>query len=220
MKDEKLRIAMLSAHSCPVGKLGSKDTGGMNVYICELSEELGKQGHSVDVYTRAHDPADEQIVEIGENARVIHLQAGEIEKIHKLVLYAHLADFACSVENFRKREALNYDLIHSHYWLSGWVGRRIQAWWKVPHITMFHTLGAVKNAIGIGEDEPDLRLVTEAELVKDCHRIIAATDREKEELKGYYDASLISDYKTRYNLFMLAVLVTGIIAVVIPFIIR
>jgi D-inositol-3-phosphate glycosyltransferase len=189
MKTERLRIAMLSVHSCPVGKPGSKDTGGMNVYICELAEELGKQGHSVDVYTRAHDPADEQIVEISENARVIHLQAGEIENMHKLVLYAHLADFACSVENFKRREALNYDLIHSHYWLSGWVGRRIQAWWKVPHITMFHTLGAVKNAIGIGEDEPDLRMVTEAELVKDCHRIIAATDREKEELKGYYDAS-------------------------------
>lgn len=184
-----MKIAMLSVHSCPLGKLGSMDTGGMSVYIRELASELGRRGHSVDVYTRAHDPADNQVVELNENARVIHLQVGEIEHIHKLVLYAHLADVACSVENFRKRQGIQYDLIHSHYWLSGWVGRQIQAWWDIPHITMFHTLGAVKNAIGVGEDEPELRVVTEKELVRDCHRIIAATEREKEELVGYYEAS-------------------------------
>lgn len=189
MASEQLKIAMLSVHSCPLGKLGSKDTGGMSVYIRELAGELGKRGHSVDIYTRAHDPADNRIVELAENVRVIHLQVGELEHIHKLVLYAHLEDLACSVENFRKREGLQYDLIHSHYWLSGWIGKRVSAWWNVPHITMFHTLGAVKNSVGIGEDEPDLRIVTEKELVRDCHRVIAATETEKEELINYYDAA-------------------------------
>jgi D-inositol-3-phosphate glycosyltransferase len=188
MVSDRLRIAMLSVHSCPVGMLGSKDTGGMSVYIRELAQEMGGLGHTVDIYTRAHDPADDQIVEIGQNVRVIHLQIGEIERMHKLVLYAHLADMACSVENFRKSNALQYDLLHSHYWLSGCVGKQLQSWWHVPHIAMFHTLGAVKNAVGIGEDEPELRVVQEREIIRDCDRIIAATPNEKEELAQYYDA--------------------------------
>ncbi len=73
MAAEQLRIAMLSAHSCPVGHLGAKDTGGMSVYIRELARELGKQGHLVDVFTRVHDPKDRQVYELGQNARLIHL---------------------------------------------------------------------------------------------------------------------------------------------------
>ena len=186
---DQLKIVMLSVHSCPVGKLGSKDTGGMSVYIRELARELGKRGHSVDIYTRAHDPAEAQIVQLGENARVIHLQTGEVEPIDKLAVYSHLEDFACSLEDFRASHGLQYDLIHSHYWLSGWVGRRIQRWWAVPHVIMFHTLGAIKNAIGVGENEPTLRIMAERELVSDCQRIIAATVKGKEELVSYYSAS-------------------------------
>ena len=186
---DKLKIAMLSVHSCPVGKLGSKDTGGMSVYIRELARELGKRGHVVDIYTRAHDPAEAQIRQLGDKARVIHLQAGEVEPIDKLAVYSHLEDFACSLENFRASNGLEYDLIHSHYWLSGWVGRRIQRWWDVPHVIMFHTLGALKNAIGVGANEPALRIMAERELVRDCHRIIAATEKGKEELVSYYGSS-------------------------------
>ncbi|MFC1944778.1 glycosyltransferase [Chloroflexota bacterium] len=185
---DQLKIAMLSVHSCSMAKLGGKDTGGMSVYIRELARELGRRGHSVDIYTRAYDPLDDQIVELGKGTRLIHLRAGELEDIHKLVVYSHLDDFACNVENFRKRNGLEYDLIHSHYWLSGWVGRQIQCWWNIPHITMFHTLGAVKNAIGIGEDDPELRIQTEKELAWNCHRIVAATEKEKEELVSYYHA--------------------------------
>ncbi|NIM98594.1 MAG: glycosyltransferase, partial [candidate division Zixibacteria bacterium] len=180
---------MLSVHSCPLGKLGGKNTGGMNVYIRELARELGKRGHLVDVYTRAHESVHDQIVEFGRNARIIHLKAGEGEEIHKLAIYPHLADFASDLDNFRKQSGIDYDVIHSHYWLSGWAGKWIQGWWNVPHITMFHTVGAVKNAIAIGEPEPELRLNTEKELAKGCHRIIASTDKERESLANYYDAS-------------------------------
>ena len=185
----QLKIAMLSVHSCPTRRLGGKDTGGMSVYIRELARELGRRGHWVDVYTRAHDPMDDQIVDLGENARLIHLEAGGVQDIHKLVVYSYLADLLCELESFAERSGLQYDLIHSHYWLSGWLGRCIQRSWDVPHITMFHTLGAVKNTIGMGEDEPELRIRAEKELAKDCHRIIAATEKEKEDLIRYYDAS-------------------------------
>jgi len=185
----QLKIAMLSVHSCPLGKLGGENTGGMSVYIRELCRELGRQGHLVDIYTRAHEPIHDQIVELGKNARLIHLRAGQEEEIEKLAIYPHLAEFACEVENFRKHNGLHYDLIHSHYWLSGWIGKWMQRWWDIPHITMLHTLGAVKNAIGIGMNEPDLRINSEKALVRDCNRIIAPTEREKECLIHYYDAS-------------------------------
>ena len=180
---------MLSAHSCPVGTPGAKDTGGMSVYIRELARELGKQGALVDVYTRIHDPKDNQIVELGQNARLIHLRAGEYKKIHKLAVYSHLPDFACNLENFRKQNNLRYDLVFSHYWLSGWVGEYLQRWWDVPHVMVFHTLGAIKNAVDIGEDEPELRLKTERDLARNCHHIIATTEKEKEEFVLHYGAS-------------------------------
>jgi D-inositol-3-phosphate glycosyltransferase len=194
MPVDRLRIAMLSAHSCPVGKLGTKDTGGMSVYIREIARELGQQGHSVDVYTRVHDPEDRQIYELNQNVRLIHLRAGVDEEMHKLAVYSYLPDFAYNVESFKRQDDLQYDLIFSHYWLSALAGTYLQQWWHVAHIAMFHTLGAVKNAIKertcltLDEDELKLRIETERDLVQRCHRIIAPTDREKEEFVRHYGA--------------------------------
>ena len=189
MAASQLRIAMLSVHSCPIGNLGAKDTGGMSVYVREIACELGKQGLLLDVYTRVHDPKDPLTIKLGQNARLIHLRAGEDENMHKLAMYPYLPDFANNLERFRKHNGLQYDLIFSHYWLSGWAGKYLQSWWDVPHITMFHTLGMVKNAIGIGEEEPALRIDAERYLAGNCHRIIAATEKEKKELTKYYGAS-------------------------------
>jgi len=178
-----------------VGKLGTKDTGGMSVYIREIACELGQQGHLVDIYTRVHDPEDRQIYELNQNVRLIHLKAGEDEEIRKLAVYSYLPDFACNLESFRRQNDLQYDLIFSHYWLSALAGAYLQRRWHVPHIAMFHTLGAVKNAIKEGaclaldEDELRLRIETERGLVQKCHHIIAPTEREKEELVRHYGAS-------------------------------
>ncbi|MFV9646934.1 MAG: glycosyltransferase, partial [Desulfobacterales bacterium] len=188
MEEEKLNVAMFSIHSCPVGELGTKDTGGMNVYIRELAGELGNRGHRVDIYTRVHDPNDPQVIHLNENARVIHLRAGKNGYMHKVAIYPYLDDFTGTLENFILRENLHYDLIHSHYWLSGQVGRWAQARWNVPHMLMFHTLGAVKNTTGVGKEEPLLRITTERQIVQNCHRIIAATEREKSELMRFYGA--------------------------------
>ncbi len=119
--DRKLRIALLSAHSCPVGALGARDTGGMSVYIRELAAELDRMGHMVDIYTRVHDPEDPIIVPIGEQARVIHLRAGDEIPIHKLAIYSCLPELGCNLENFRKSNDLAYDVLFSHYWLSGYL---------------------------------------------------------------------------------------------------
>jgi len=161
----------------------------MSVYIVELATALGKLGHLVDVYTRVHDPRDRQIYALGKDISLIHLKAGEDEQIHKLAVYTHLPDFACGLEAFRKENNLQYDLIFSHYWLSAWVGEYLQQWWHAPHLTMFHTIGAVKNVTGIGEDEPELRTETEKELARNVYHIIAPTEKEKEGLVQYYGAS-------------------------------
>ena len=180
---------MLSAHSCPVGRLGAKDTGGMSVYVLELARELGRQGHLVDIYTRVHDPQDKLIYELGTNARLIHLTAGEDGEINKLDVYPHLPEFVRQLEDFRKRNRLHYDLVYSHYWLSARAGESLQSWWNVPHMVMFHTLGAIKNTLGVGESEAELRIDTEREVSHTCHRIIAATGKEKEAIIRYYGAS-------------------------------
>jgi D-inositol-3-phosphate glycosyltransferase len=181
-----LRIAMISAHSCPVGQLGTKDTGGMSVYIRELVRELGRLGHKVDVFTRVHDPRDPLMESLGRNARLIHLKVGGDEQIHKLVLYSYLPDFTDSLEEFRKAHNLHYDLVFSHYWLSGIVGEELHKLWQVPNFIMFHTLGAVKNSLGLGDEEPRLRIQTETGLARSCQRVIVATEREKANLVKIY----------------------------------
>ena len=187
-KNKPLSIAMFSIHSCPVGELGSKDTGGMNVYVRELASQLGQRGHCVDIYTRVHDANDPQVIRLNDNARVIHLKAGKNGRMHKLDIYPYLDDFSGALQDFIDRNGLEYDLIHSHYWISGQVGRWAQRRWNAPHMMMFHTLGAVKNATGVGSKEPLLRIKTERQLAAHCHRIIAATAREKAELTRFYNA--------------------------------
>ncbi|MCZ2844981.1 MAG: glycosyltransferase [Candidatus Bathyarchaeota archaeon] len=185
---KKLRIAMLSVHSCPNKQPGGKDTGGMNVYVKELAKDIGRKGNLVDVYTRAHDPEENGIIRFGSNSRLIHIKSGDITELDKLTIYRYLNNFAENMIKFIETHKLQYDLIHSHYWMSGYVGDLIQNRMEIPHITMFHTLGSVKNAIGIGETEPDFRIRAEKDLVRKCHKIIASTEAEKEQLVHHYDA--------------------------------
>ena len=188
MKSEnKHNIAMLSVHSSPLGQPGARDTGGMSIYIRELARELAGLGNSIDIFTRAQDPKSEEVVNFAPNARLIQIKAGDQGDIDKLLVYSIAPDFACSIENFRKKNNLKYDLIFSHYWISGITGRYLQAGWQVPQMTMFHTLGAIKNALGIGEDEPDLRVEEERQVAADSRRIIASTETEKIALFRFYD---------------------------------
>jgi D-inositol-3-phosphate glycosyltransferase len=179
---------MLSVHSCPLGRLGEENTGGMSVYIRELSRALGARGHRVDIFTRTHGPVHDPIAFVHRNVRLIHVRAGMEEEIPKLALYDHLPEFARHVERFRRSEGLQYDLIHSHYWLSGRVGAWMKARWNVPHLVMFHTLGAVKNSLDVGEEEPRLRIEIEKQVVLESDRIIGSTDEEKGDLLQYYGA--------------------------------
>ncbi len=179
---------MLSVHSSPIGELGKRDTGGMSVYIRELARILGRGGHRIDIFTRFQDPAGTRLLQLDENVRLIHLRAGNNHTTPPVALYPYLDDFSRQLEEFRAAEGLHYDLIHSHYWLSGRVGQWLQERWRVPHVVMFHTLGALKNLTVPEEQESELRIATERALVKNCQRILAATEREKEHLVRYCGA--------------------------------
>lgn len=180
------RIAMVSVHSSPIGLLGTRDTGGMSVYIRELARELGSRGLAVDIFTRAQDPGSEDVVEISRNVRVIHLEAGPKEPLNPLAIFPHLPDFLRSLQRFKASEELHYDLIHGHYWLSGRVANWAASDWKVPHIFMFHTVGALKNLNCEADKEPDLRVRVEKQVARDSERIIAATEFERVELVKRY----------------------------------
>jgi D-inositol-3-phosphate glycosyltransferase len=171
-----------------MGELGTKDTGGMSVYVRELARELGKRGHWVDIYTSVNGSEQKQIVRLYDKVRLIHLRAGKNGQMNKLALYGHLDDFFNELEKFRTRESLRYDLLHSHYWLSGKVGKLAQESWGIPHVFMFHTVGAVKNITVGSEKEPELRTVTEKHLARNCNRILVATDKERDHLIQYYGA--------------------------------
>lgn len=160
----------------------------MNVYVYELAFELGRRGHHVDIFTRFHDPDDSELMHLGPNVRLIHLKAGADEQMPKLALFHYLDDFIRELEAFQKERNIRYDLVHSHYWLSGYVGAWAQKQWRAPHVIMFHTLAAMKNRIGTSPLEPQLRIRTETQLARTCDRIIAATPLEKEGLIECYGA--------------------------------
>ena len=187
MNTPSLHIAMVSIHSSPIGDVGTRDTGGMSVYIRELARELGRLGHRIDIYTCPLCPKDSPIVELSENVRLINLCIGKGAHIPKLKLYSYLPDFFRRIEEFRAAQGLHYDIIHSHYWLSGCLGNWAKECWNVPHVIKFHTLGAAKNLASPGPREPELRIAAEKKLSKTCDRIVVSAEKEKENLIRYYN---------------------------------
>ncbi|HIJ57749.1 MAG TPA: glycosyltransferase [Deltaproteobacteria bacterium] len=188
MKTDALNIAMFSIHSSPIGELGTRDTGGMSVYIRELAQELGKHGHRVDIYTRNNHNNPPAVMYLNDHVRLVHLDIGENGHLSKHTLYPVLEDFFKALEVFRNKDDRQYDIIHSHYWLSGRLGHWAQELWNRPHIVMFHTLGAIKNLTGVGLPEPEIRITNEKSLARSCNRILVPTEREKELLVDHYDA--------------------------------
>ena len=185
-----LRVALLSAHTCPLAVLGGKETGGMNVYVRELARELGRMGVRADVFTRSQNPAIPRVVTITEGVRVVHLTAGPEAPMPRERIRDHLDEFVDGVEAFRIAGGFDYDLIHAHYWLSGAVGLVLRDRWSVPLVQMFHTLGHLKNGVAraSADREPAVRIEEEARILGAVDRIVAATTVERTHLVKHYGA--------------------------------
>ncbi len=178
---------MLTIHSSPLGPLGTRNTGGMSVYVRELAKWLGHLGHRVDIFTYIRADAQNPVA-LYPNVRLIHLAPKGGAEIVKEQLPLHLNTVFEALESYRRNRALTYDLIHSHYWLSGVVGAMAQTHWHCPHVTMFHTLGMAKNSTASGESEPDRRIAHERWLVKAADMVVVAAARERENLIQFYKA--------------------------------
>lgn len=188
-----MRIALLSYHTCPLATLGGKDTGGMNVYVRDLTRQLGRMGVQVDVFTRSQDEHVPHVLhDLGYGNRVVHVPAGPEVPLPKQELEGYLPDFVQGVRSFAQGKGLRYDLIHSHYWLSGLAALELREVWGVPVVHMFHTLGLMKQRVARlpGEAEGDYRLNGEREVLRRADRIVAATPAEYAQIQWLYGADM------------------------------
>ncbi|GHF14231.1 D-inositol 3-phosphate glycosyltransferase [Streptomyces spiralis] len=185
------RVAMLSVHTSPLHQPGTGDAGGMNVYIVELAKRLAALDIEVEIFTRATSAALPPSVELAPGVLVRHVTAGPYEGLAKEDLPAQLCAFTHGVtQAWAGRRPGHYDLLHSHYWLSGHVGRLAAGRWGVPLVHAMHTMAKVKNAsLAEGDTpEPASRVTGETHVVRAADRLIANTDREAAELLRHYDA--------------------------------
>ena len=185
---------MISLHTSPLDQPGTGDAGGMNVYVIELSRRLARQGIAVDVFTRATSSALPPVVEVpGTDGAVLvrHVAAGPFEGLTKAELPGQLCTFAREVLRAEAAHPLgHYDVVHSHYWLSGQVGALARDRWQVPLVHSMHTMAKVKNdALAEGDTpEPAARLIGEEQVVQAADLLVANTDLEAKQLINLYDA--------------------------------
>ncbi len=185
-----MRIAMLSVHSSPLARLGGKEAGGMNVYVRELSREFGRRGIAVDIFTRAQTYNAPTVVPIDRGVRLIHVRAGPPAPYDKNRLLDYLPEFIGRVRCFADGEDLHYDIIHSHYWVSGEAALALRRSWGAPVVHMFHTLGAMKNLVARGDQDRETRerVAIEARILHEADAIVAATPLDRAQMVWHYGA--------------------------------
>jgi D-inositol-3-phosphate glycosyltransferase len=164
----------------------------MNVYVRDLTRELGRQGIHVDVFTRSQDEHVPHIVhELGYGNRVVHIPAGPEEPRSKGDIANYIPEFAEGIIKFAEEKGITYDVIHSHYWMSGLAAEKLSdAWGGIPIVHMYHTLGEMKNRVARSEDEragAD-RLNGERQVLRRVNRVIVATLAELTQLRFLYKA--------------------------------
>ena len=186
----KPRVAVLSVHTSPLDQPGTGDSGGMNVYIRAVAERLAGRGLEVDLFTRCRGGRDHEVKELGPGIRVVSVKAGPCIPVPKADLPRFLPEFLGGVLRIAHEDGRGFDIVHSHYWLSGWVGRAVSESWRAPLVASFHTLGKVKNySLARGEEpEPPVRLAGEQAVIAQADRILAPTPSEASQLVGLYRA--------------------------------
>jgi D-inositol-3-phosphate glycosyltransferase len=187
-----MRIAMLSYHTCPLATLGGKDTGGMNVYVREMTRQLGVMGIHVDVFTRSQNEHVPHVLhDLGYGNRIVHIPAGPEYPLPKKELLTYLPQFVEGIRDFAVSKTLVYDLINSHYWMSGMAAIELKKIWNIPFIQMFHTLGLMKNRVAQSTEEleGEYRIEGEREVLRAADKVIAATPAEYAQLLWLYQAN-------------------------------
>lgn len=185
----KRRIAMISYHTSPEFALSGNETGGMNVYVFELSKQLGAQGYEIDIYTRCYGCRGSQVTLLSENVRLIRIHAGPQQKLSKKKLAHYIPEFALKMDEYIYHNNLNYDLIHAHYYMSGLVALNLKKT-KAPLIVNFHTLALMKNLVARSADESESnkRISAEMEIASKAAKIVAVSDQDMDYITYFYSA--------------------------------
>ena len=185
----KRRVAMLMVHTCPLEQAGIGDAGGMNIYVAESAARMAAQGVEVDIFTRRDHLDLPEVVELSPGVNVHHLDAGHDLHWTKEQVPAHFNELTAEFKKALSNER-NYDLIHSHYWLSGKVAMPVAKELKLPLVHTMHTMARVKNLnLAEGErPEPMIRVQGETQIVAAASALTANTDAEAASLVSLYDA--------------------------------
>ena len=186
------RVAFISFHASPLMAPGEGKAGGMNVYVRQLARALGNIGIAVDVFTREHRPgatSADMVETLSDNTRVIHLPAGEPDTPME-DFFDLLPRFLAEMQDFTRRNHLQYRAVHSHYWLSGWLGQGFSRWLDIPHVITFHTLSRIKMQSRPGEREPLQRQEVEEQIINSADRIVAFSPHERDAMSRLYGADV------------------------------
>ncbi len=183
-------VAYLSFHSCPLQQPGSGDAGGMNVYIRELGRAMAERGIAVTVFTRRSDDETPEIVTVTPGFEVVHIPAGPHRSLPIRDLHGFVGDFAEATLAWIDQNRRSYDIIHSHYWLSGWAGVLLKEKLGLPLANSFHTLGRVKDLTRRPDQAPEgaIRTLTEEEVIARSDCVVASTPFEFDDLMEHYAA--------------------------------
>ncbi|MFH1392101.1 MAG: glycosyltransferase [bacterium] len=201
MEEDNKRIMIISDHADPLAVIGGLEAGGQNIYVLELAKNLTKFNWRVDVFTRWDNPRKKQINWINRKARVIRIKAGPIKRIPRDEIFQHLAEFTENIVKFKSQTNNNYCLIHSNYWMSGWISLRLKKIYNIPLIQLFHSLGRIKyhalqntdtQKMSSGYFTSDFmknRLRVEQELFDNADVVLASSPVEKKDMLKHYQAN-------------------------------
>lgn len=186
-----MRVAMLSVHTSPLAGLGGKEAGGMNVYVRELSRELGRRGVLVDIFTRSQDPHTPVHTVVDRGVSLVTLPAGPHAPYDKNLILDHQQEFINGVVAYARHHMYSYDIIHSHYFVSGIIGLALREHFDAPLVHMFHTLGAMKNQVARSDEERETgqRIALEGHIMREADAIVAATTLDLRQMVWNYEAT-------------------------------
>jgi D-inositol-3-phosphate glycosyltransferase len=185
----KNRIACISEHASPLALIGGTDSGGQNVYVAELANQLACKGYLIDVFTRWEDASLPQIVKLRSGIRVVHVKAGPISVLPKEELLFHMDEFSSNMSEFMETASFKYHLIHANFFMSGLVAMELKKRFNIPFVITFHALGHVRKLHQKEQDKfPAGRIAIEEQVVKKADAIIAECPQDREDLIVHYKA--------------------------------
>jgi hypothetical protein len=170
------RIAFLSEHSSPIAVLGGEDAGGQNVYVDEVSRNLGLLGFDVDVFIRRDSTELPEVMDWSSGVRIVHLNAGPPEFLLKDAIWPFMPDFRDAFLRFAAGQDRRYDLLHGNFWMSGWVAAQLRQRLGIPAVQIFHAVGKTKQRHqGSMDTSPGERIGIEHEVIESVDRLIATS---------------------------------------------